>query len=241
MSDRFWDEQIETLPVERRRLLLEHRLRWQVRRCWDGSPFYRARLESSGIDPDSFGGLADWSRFPVVQADELLHATLDGEPSGEPSRSWTVAPPEWWQETERLADGPARVLTDGDLIQRAHQLARANWAAGLRPGRSLAAMAAAPPPPTALAIPIAGPAVGYACGEWDGFHWSGDQFLVEIIDPVTERRLSHGSAGAVVITDLAREGSPLLRYWTGFEAIIVDPPCPCGRTSARSPYVRPLP
>jgi phenylacetate-coenzyme A ligase PaaK-like adenylate-forming protein len=236
MSERYWDEQVETLPVERRRLLLDHRLRWQVRRCWDGSPFYRARLEAAGLDLATFNGLADWQHLPVLRPDDLPRAPDPGEPA----RDWTVAPEGWWQERERSGDGLVRILTDGDVTQRAHRIARAAWAAGVRPGRSLAAMAAAPPPSTALSIPVVGPVVGYACGEWDGFHWSGDQYLIEIVDPVTERHLTHGSTGAVVVTDLAREGSPLLRFWTGIEAVLVDPPCACGRTSARSPYVRPL-
>lgn len=236
MSDRYWDPRVETLPAERRRLLQDHRLRWQVRRCRDGSPFYHARLETAGLDPSTFGGLADLSALPILRLNELPR----GDGAHEPSRDWTVAPEAWWQERERSDDGLVRVLTDGDVTQRAHLAARALWAAGVRPGRSLVAMSAEVPPLDALALPNVAPTVAYACGEAEGVHWADDQFLIEIVEPETGQAAEPGGVGAVVVTDLAREGSPLIRFWTGLEAALVDEPCRCGRTSARSPFVRPL-
>ncbi len=230
MSDRYWDAQLETLPTDRRRLLQDHRLRWQVRRCWDGSPFYRARLEAAGLDPATFGGLADLPRIPILRLDDLPR----GNSADEPSRDWTVAPEAWWQEREGLGGGLVRVLTDGDVTHRAHLSARALWAAGVRPGRSLTAMAPETPAPGALSIPSVAPTVAYACGEAEGVHWADDHFLVETVNPTT------GGVGVVVVTDLTREGSPLLRFRTGLEASLVDAACPCGRASARSPFVRPL-
>jgi hypothetical protein len=237
MDERYWDAQLETLPVERRRLLQDHRLRWQVRRCWDGSPFYRARLEAAGLDPSTFGGLADLARIPILRLGELPRSSG----ADEPSRAWTVAPDVWWQEHERTDDALVRVLTDGDVTQRAHLAARALWAAGVRPGHALSAMAREAPPAGALAIPNVAPSVAYTCGESEGVHWSDDHFLVEIVDRVTGLAVGPGEPGGVVITDLAREGSPLIRFWTGMEGALIEEPCPCGRTSARSPFVRPLP
>ena len=236
MSEKFWDPQLETLPIERRRLLREHRLRWQVRRCWDGSPLYRARLEAAGIDLASFGGLADLHRIPILRPRDLPPPDRHGNPSPE----WTVAPDEWWQDREDSDVGLARILTDGDVTQRAHLAARAHWAAGIRPGRSLSAMADEVPPPGALAVPGVAPAGAYPCGETEGVHWSDDHFLIEIVVPETGQSVSPGEIGAVVVTDLAREGSPLLRFWTGLEANLFEAPCACGRTSARSTVIRPL-
>src|SRR4051794_17762605 len=84
MSRRYWDAQLETLLPERRRLLREHRLHWQVQRSWDGSPFYRAWLEAGGLDPTTFDGLADWARLPILRAADL--------PS---PHEWAVAPQSW--------------------------------------------------------------------------------------------------------------------------------------------------
>lgn len=236
MSDRYWDAQIETLSTDRRRLLRDHRLRWQVRRCWDGSPFYRARLEAAGLDPATFGGLADLPRIPILRLGDLPL----GNSADDLSPDWTVAPREWWQEWERLGGGLVRVLTDGDVTHRAHLAARALWAAGVRPGRSLTAMAPETPAPGALAIPSVAPTVAYGCGEAEGVHWADDHFLVETVDPTTGTAVETGEIGVLLVTDLAREGSPLLRFWTGLEASLTDEACPCGRTSARSPFVRPL-
>jgi hypothetical protein len=84
------------------------------------------------------------------------------------------------------------------------------------------------------------PTVAYTCGDSDGIHWSDDHFLVEVVDPSTLQAVAPGQPGAVLLTDLTREGSPLLRFWTGLGAALIEEPCPCGRTSARSPSVRPL-
>jgi hypothetical protein len=235
MSERYWDAQLETLPAERRRLLRDHRLRWQVRRCWEGSPFYRARLESAGLDPDTFGGLADLGRIPILRADDLPL----GDCTDEPSRAWVVAPDDWWQAHEQTEDGLVRVLTDGDVVQRAHLTARAHWAAGIRTDRSLAAMSEAPTGESPVGIPDVLPGVAYAC-DGGGVHWSDDQFLVECVDPATADPLDSGEPGVVILTDLAREGSPLIRFWTGLEADLVAEPCACGRTSIRSTVIRPV-
>jgi phenylacetate-coenzyme A ligase PaaK-like adenylate-forming protein len=235
MSDNYWDPQLETFPVERRRTLRDHRLRWQVRRCWDGSPFYRARLESAGLDAATFGGLADLHRIPILRPDDLPPP----DPNSDPSPEWTVAPEEWWQEHEPGDNGLVRVLTDGDITQRAHQAARAAWATGTRPGRSLAAMAGARRAGTTLGIANVSPAVAYSC-DGTGLHWSDDHFLVELVNPVTARSVESGERGALLITDLSREGSPLVRFWTGLVADLFEEPCPCGRTSARSTVIRPL-
>jgi len=97
-----------------------------------------------------------------------------------------------------------------------------------------------PRTPGALALPFVAPTVAYTCGRSDGVHWADDHFLIEIVNAATGEPVVSGDIGAVLITDLTREGSPLLRYWTGIEAALDNELCPCGRTSARSPFVRPV-
>jgi phenylacetate-coenzyme A ligase PaaK-like adenylate-forming protein len=48
-DDRYWDRRLETLPPDELALVQDHRLQWQVQRCWLGSPFYRARIERAGL------------------------------------------------------------------------------------------------------------------------------------------------------------------------------------------------
>jgi phenylacetate-CoA ligase len=66
-----------------------------------------------------------------------------------------------------------------------------------------------------------------------GLHVLEDDYLPEVIDPTTLRPVPPGQLGELVLTNLGRLGSPLIRYRTG-DLVRVDPrPCPCG-----SPYLR---
>jgi phenylacetate-CoA ligase len=66
-----------------------------------------------------------------------------------------------------------------------------------------------------------------------GLHLLETDCLVEVIDPATGSPVPAGQTGELVITNLGRWGSPLLRYRTG-DLVCVDPrPCPCGRSWTR--------
>jgi phenylacetate-CoA ligase len=66
-----------------------------------------------------------------------------------------------------------------------------------------------------------------------GLHVLETEFIVEVIDPTTGDAVPPGTEGELVVTNLGRLGSPLLRYRTG-DLVCIDPaPCPCGRTLAR--------
>jgi phenylacetate-CoA ligase len=53
------------------------------------------------------------------------------------------------------------------------------------------------------------------------------------VDPATGGAAPPGVEGELIVTNLGRVGSPLLRYRTG-DLVRVDPrPCPCGRTFLR--------
>ena len=46
-------------------------LQWTVRHAWEGSPFYRQRLEAAGVRPEQIRSLADLKRLPFVTAQDL--------------------------------------------------------------------------------------------------------------------------------------------------------------------------
>ncbi|SFM17752.1 phenylacetate--CoA ligase family protein [Methanolobus profundi] len=71
------------------------------------------------------------------------------------------------------------------------------------------------------------------CQYQDGIHIWGDQFLIEVIDPVTGEQLGEGERGELVITTLAKEALPLIRYRIGDITVINKEPCKCGRTHPR--------
>jgi phenylacetate-CoA ligase len=62
-----------------------------------------------------------------------------------------------------------------------------------------------------------------------GMHVNENEFIVEVIDAVTEETTAPGAKGELVITNLGRIGSPVIRYRTGDLVQASQQPCPCGR------------
>jgi phenylacetate-CoA ligase len=78
-----------------------------------------------------------------------------------------------------------------------------------------------------------GPGVAFECTEKNNMHLWEDQYILEIIDPKTEKRLPDGEEGELVLTTLRRRATPLLRYRTRDLTTVLPEPCPCGRTHRR--------
>lgn len=80
---------------------------------------------------------------------------------------------------------------------------------------------------------IMGPGVATDCHFHKGLHVHEDYFLPEIVDRETFRPVADGVTGELVISTLAKEGIPLIRYRTKDLTSIDHTPCECGRTTAR--------
>lgn len=80
---------------------------------------------------------------------------------------------------------------------------------------------------------ICGPGVAFECPEQNGMHVWEDNVYPEIIDPATGAVLPDGEEGELVLTTLARQAMPLIRYRTRDLTRIIAEPCPCGRTHRR--------
>ncbi len=85
---------------------------------------------------------------------------------------------------------------------------------------------------------VVGPGVSFECEAKHGLHVNEDHFIVEVIDPKTLSPVPPGSEGELVFTTITKEGFPLIRYRTGDIGVIMDEPCPCGRTLARMSRIR---
>ena len=91
---------------------------------------------------------------------------------------------------------------------------------------------------------VMGPGVSAECFDGNlkdnncGLHIWEDFFLPEIINPATGESLPYGSQGELVITNLLKEGIPLLRYRTGDISSLNPEPCTCGRTMIRMQRVK---
>jgi phenylacetate-CoA ligase len=77
-------------------------------------------------------------------------------------------------------------------------------------------------------------AVGIECVENPaGLHVLETQYVAEVIEPATGQPAAPGAVGELVLTNLGRWGSPLLRYRTGDLVRVDTRPCPCGRSFVR--------
>ncbi len=64
-------------------------------------------------------------------------------------------------------------------------------------------------------------------------HAIDSEFIVEVIEPGSDRPVASGQEGELVVTNLGRIGFPVIRYRTGDIVCIDDSACPCGRTFTR--------
>lgn len=78
-------------------------------------------------------------------------------------------------------------------------------------------------------------ALGFECEQAPlGVHLNEAECIAEVIDPVTGQNLPDGeAAGELVLTNLGRWGSPLIRYRTNDHVRLTRRKCACGRWFAR--------
>ncbi len=76
------------------------------------------------------------------------------------------------------------------------------------------------------------------CRCQDGMHMRDGEFLVEIIDPITNLPVENGGRGEIVLTTLSSRAMPLIRYKTGDEGYIIEGVCKCGVTAPRLSHVK---
>ncbi len=80
---------------------------------------------------------------------------------------------------------------------------------------------------------LEGPGVSYECSDQHGMHICEDQFIAEIINPVTGETLPDGEKGELVFTSLNKQAFPMVRYRTRDICVLSHEKCPCGRTHVR--------
>ncbi|RPI56025.1 MAG: phenylacetate--CoA ligase family protein, partial [Acidobacteria bacterium] len=66
-----------------------------------------------------------------------------------------------------------------------------------------------------------------------GLHLNEAEYICEILEPGTDRAVPDGERGELVVTNLGRAASPLVRYRTGDVVVRRSEPCACGRAFAR--------
>ena len=74
MAKKYYQPEIETMPVEQIKALQSERLVKQVRHVWDHVPYYRKKMEEKGVTPDDIKGVEDLHKLPFLTKDDLRDA-----------------------------------------------------------------------------------------------------------------------------------------------------------------------
>jgi phenylacetate-CoA ligase len=83
-----------------------------------------------------------------------------------------------------------------------------------------------------------GPGTGIECPHHDCIHYWADYYILEIVDPETLQPLPAGEWGEMVVTTLAKEAAPLIRYRTRDITRIIPDRCTCGTILPRHSRIR---
>ncbi|GAB4264121.1 MAG: phenylacetate--CoA ligase [Deferrisomatales bacterium] len=78
-----------------------------------------------------------------------------------------------------------------------------------------------------------GPGAGIDCRHHHGIHYWADYYILEILHPETLKPVPEGEIGEMVVTTLAKEGSPLIRYRTRDLTRALGGRCACGSVLPR--------
>jgi phenylacetate-CoA ligase len=68
---KYWNEKIETMPVEELRKHQLRKLKEQVKHCYDNSTFYRKKLKNAGLKPENIKTLEDIQKIPFTVKNDL--------------------------------------------------------------------------------------------------------------------------------------------------------------------------
>ncbi len=78
-----------------------------------------------------------------------------------------------------------------------------------------------------------GPSVAFECVHKNGMHLWEDSYILEIVDKNTFLPVEDGTQGELVLTNLIRESTPIIRYRTRDLTKVIPGNCQCGRTARR--------
>ncbi len=82
----YYQPEIETMPYQQLRELQNDRFMKQLRHVWDNVPYYRQKMEDSGVSIDDIHSVDDLHKLPFLSKDDLREAYpygLKGKPLSE--------------------------------------------------------------------------------------------------------------------------------------------------------------
>lgn len=133
---KYWNEEIETMPLKKMHALESKKLNEEVEYIYQHSPFYRERLDKSGVKPKDIKSRDDVVKLPFTTKDDLRETQANNGGLG----GHQCAPKEDLvriQGTSGTTGRPLYIgLTQRDADNWKELFARHAWAGGLRPGDS---------------------------------------------------------------------------------------------------------
>lgn len=131
----YWNPSTETMPREQL-----HDLQWQklsklLQHVYQGSPFYRQRMDANDCRPDRIRSLDEYvQRFPILTRAELMGAQAESPPYGAIPAIDPVHAMRYHQTSGSTGQPPVRTFdTNRDWVWAADMWATGLYAMGVRP------------------------------------------------------------------------------------------------------------
>ena len=138
-QSRYYDAQIQTMPLDDVRRLQAERLARQLDRLWSSPvPFFRRKLEAAGLRRADLRGLDDLTLVPTTVKAELRQSEEEHPPFGDYRGAPASACVRLGASTGTSGRPTLILWTRRDLAVDYAASARGRWRWGLRPGMSLA-------------------------------------------------------------------------------------------------------
>ncbi|MBE6532130.1 MAG: phenylacetate--CoA ligase [Ruminococcaceae bacterium] len=75
---KYYQEEIETMPLEQLQKLQSEKLVKQVKHVYENLPYYRGLMEKKGVTPDDIHGIEDLYKLPFIEKSDLRECYPDG-------------------------------------------------------------------------------------------------------------------------------------------------------------------
>jgi phenylacetate-CoA ligase len=133
-DSRYWNEEAQTMPLDRLRQLQDERLRQAVAQAWERSPFFRTRWVRAGASPDDVKQVGDLAALPTFCKQDLRDDEARHPPIGT-YRCVGLSGAVRLATSSGTTGRPTFTLwTQSDLQVEYELAARAHWREGIRPG-----------------------------------------------------------------------------------------------------------
>ncbi len=141
---KYWNEAMETLPLEQVRELQWLKLQRQMQYLYDHSPhFYRPKFAAAGAHPRDVRSFDDFRRLPIMRTKEMDRAAQEDSArrDGHPFGTYLCAPLEQvvhvYSTSGTSGEPSFYTYTEHDLRTNDECWARTFWRAGIRPGETV--------------------------------------------------------------------------------------------------------